>query len=50
MRMQDAANLVENDPELQARVKSDPVNTLKTMAASPLATDVAVYRVAAGHL
>lgn len=37
------AHAVENDPALEARMKADPVNTLKEIA-RPLQTDVWIYR------
>jgi len=37
--------MVEHDPELQQRMKDDPVGTMATVAAtSPLQTDTTIYR------
>jgi hypothetical protein len=40
---------VANDPELQARIKADPVQAIANLAA-PLQTDVWIYRMVIGAL
>jgi hypothetical protein len=41
---------VENNPDLQQRLKDDPVKTLKEIAGAPLQTDVWIYRMVVGTL
>lgn len=44
MQAQEAAKLVGANPALETQMREDPVNTLKSLGAIPLQTDVWIYR------
>lgn len=50
MQIQEAASLIQQNPDLQNKLQADPMGTLNTMAAMPLQTDVWIYRVVVASL
>lgn len=44
MLLNEAAQLVDKNSELQTKMREDPVRTLETMGAMPLQTDKWIYR------
>lgn len=51
MRIQEAAQLVQNSPQLRADMQADPVAAMNQIAASrPIDTDPVIYRMIIGAL
>lgn len=44
MQVQALTKLIQENPELEQKIKSDPVGAIQTIGAMPLQTDVWVYR------